>query len=63
MKNAISGRRFDFLTLPDVLQYSLYRKDLMRVQFKGKIAAMHEKEGASQALKTIVQTSKVAKLQ
>jgi hypothetical protein len=46
VKEAIAKRRFDSRTLPDNLQYSLHREDLLRIQFKGEVLARHEK-GAS----------------
>src|SRR5262249_18363454 len=39
------------------MQYSLSQQDLLRIQFKGEIAAMHEKDAKRQTPKMFIQTS------
>ena len=56
VKNAIARRRFDSRTLPKALQFSLRREDLLRIQFKGEIAAMHE-GSASHLPSLVIQTN------
>jgi hypothetical protein len=57
IKSVVARQRFDFRTLPDDLEDSLNREDLLRLQFKGEILARHERSGSYRAPELTVRSN------